>query len=103
MASGMDVGPLSRMVRSGKFLNKHLIAICGQDAMSKTGVKADLQQRIIDSKSRLPRKMALVFRAFHLMLLSAHRSVLLHIVPCINTESRASANTPLRATRLQQP
>lgn len=54
MSSRLDPDPLIRIIRSGKFLNKTLIAICASEGLSKAGVKAEYQQRIIESMLRLP-------------------------------------------------
>ena len=45
----LDPEPLCRKVKGGGFLNKTLQTICTGEGLSKLGVKAELQQRIIDS------------------------------------------------------
>lgn len=52
MASSMgrlDPEPSVRIIRTGGYLNKQLIAICASEGLNKVGVKAELQQRIIES------------------------------------------------------
>ncbi|KAK0100982.1 SUMO ligase siz1 [Cadophora gregata f. sp. sojae] len=44
----LDSEPLCRIVKGGGFLNRTLQTICGGEGLSKLGVKAELQQRIID-------------------------------------------------------
>ncbi|KAL2067874.1 hypothetical protein VTL71DRAFT_15972 [Oculimacula yallundae] len=44
----LDVEPLVRQVKYGGYVNKLLQNICAGEGLSKLGVKADLQQRIID-------------------------------------------------------
>merc|ERR1712093_964808 len=45
----LDPEPLCRVVKGGGFLNRTLQNICIGEGLSKLGVKAELQQRIIDS------------------------------------------------------
>ncbi|CZT05813.1 related to E3 SUMO-protein ligase pli1 [Rhynchosporium agropyri] len=47
-AGYLDVEPLVRQVKYGGYVNKLLQNICASEGLSKLGVKADLQQRIID-------------------------------------------------------
>jgi len=47
----LDAAPLVRIIRGGGYLNKQLQAICVGEGLGKVGVKADLQNRIIDSTS----------------------------------------------------
>lgn len=56
----MDPDPLIRIIRSGKFLNKTLISICNSEGLSKGGVKAELQGRIIDSTLRQLLELAVI-------------------------------------------
>lgn len=53
MASGgyMDAEALIRYVKDGGHLNKTLSAICAAEGVGKNGVKSELQNRIIESKS----------------------------------------------------
>jgi hypothetical protein len=45
----LDPEPLIRLVRGQGMLNKYLAAICKQEGLPSGGVKADLQNRIIES------------------------------------------------------
>lgn len=49
-----DSDMLIRRVKSTGLLNKHLQSICGFERLTKIGVKADLQTRIIDSRPSPP-------------------------------------------------
>jgi E3 SUMO-protein ligase PIAS1 len=49
----LDVDPLIRKVKGGGMVNRILQQICGGEGLNKYGVKAELQQRIIDSESVL--------------------------------------------------
>lgn len=46
----LDPEPLVRQLRHGGYLNRLLQNICAGEGLSKLGVKADLQNRIIDSR-----------------------------------------------------
>ncbi len=46
----LDVDPLIRKVKGGGMVNRILQQICGGEGLNKYGVKAELQQRIIDSE-----------------------------------------------------
>jgi hypothetical protein len=55
MASMGDVGqldpePLIRYITHQPILNKNLIIICKAEGLSGTGVKSDLQRRIVQSE-----------------------------------------------------
>lgn len=47
----LEVDAVIRIVRGRGFMNKHLQAILASDGQKQSGVKADLQDRIIQSKS----------------------------------------------------
>jgi hypothetical protein len=47
----LDTEPLIRSIKDGGHLNKTLVAICVAEGMNKTGVKSELQNRIIESMS----------------------------------------------------
>lgn len=49
----LDAEPLIRMVKSGGYVNRLLQQICTGEGVSKLGVKAELQNRIIESKFRV--------------------------------------------------
>ncbi|POS82731.1 hypothetical protein EPUL_003542, partial [Erysiphe pulchra] len=40
--------PIARLVKNGRIVNRILASICGQENLSKIGVKAELQNRIIE-------------------------------------------------------
>ncbi|RKF60831.1 putative miz zinc finger protein [Erysiphe neolycopersici] len=40
--------PVARLIKNGRIVNRILASICGQENLSKIGVKAELQNRIID-------------------------------------------------------
>lgn len=44
-----DVDILVRKIKAGGMLNRTLQAICSNEGLKQTGVKTELQQRIIDS------------------------------------------------------
>ena len=44
----LDPDPVVRLIRNGKIVNRILTSICGQEDLSRMGVKADLQNRIIE-------------------------------------------------------
>jgi hypothetical protein len=44
----LDPEPYVRIVRNAGMLNRTLQAICTNEGLNKNGVKAELQQRIID-------------------------------------------------------
>jgi hypothetical protein len=48
----LDPEPLVRLVKNSGMLNRTLQSICSSDGLNRNGVKAELQQRIIDSTSR---------------------------------------------------
>jgi hypothetical protein len=50
----LDPEPSVRTIRNGGYINKLLIAICVAEGLNKVGVKAELQQRIIESTSTPP-------------------------------------------------
>lgn len=45
----LDPEPYVRLVRNSGMLNRTLQTICIKEGLNKNGVKAELQQRIIDS------------------------------------------------------
>ena len=50
-SSPLDYEPLIRTIKDGGLINKTLQVICASEGMNKTGVKAELQNRIIESTS----------------------------------------------------
>lgn len=48
-ASYLDPAPLIRTVKHGGYINKLLQNICVGEGLSKLGVKAELQNRIVES------------------------------------------------------
>jgi E3 SUMO-protein ligase PIAS1 len=51
MVGYLDPEPVARMVKSPGMINKILQQICVAEGMNKAGVKAELQSRIIESRS----------------------------------------------------
>ena len=47
----LDPEPVARMVKSPGMINRILQQICVAEGMNKAGVKAELQSRIVDSRS----------------------------------------------------
>jgi len=60
----LDPEPLIRLVKSVGMVNRLLQQILGAEGESKTGVKADLQQRIIASKLQTQKFTNSHFEAF---------------------------------------
>lgn len=50
-AGSLDAEPLVRIVKHSGMLNRTLQFICSEEGVNKNGVKADLQQRIIERTS----------------------------------------------------
>jgi hypothetical protein len=50
MVGYLDVDPLVRRVKSSGMINKLLQNICTAEGISKAGVKAELQARLIESR-----------------------------------------------------
>lgn len=51
-AGSLDAEPLVRVIKHSGMLNRTLQSICSEEGVNKNGVKADLQQRIIDRTFR---------------------------------------------------
>ena len=51
MVGSLDPDPLVRRVKSAGMINKLLQNICIAEGISKAGVKAELQSRLIESKT----------------------------------------------------
>ena len=51
MVGSLDPDPLVRRVKSSGMINKLLQNICTAEGISKAGVKAELQSRLIESRS----------------------------------------------------
>ncbi|RKF71727.1 E3 SUMO-protein ligase pli1 [Golovinomyces cichoracearum] len=47
-AANLNPEPVARLLKNGRMVNRILASICGQENLSKIGVKAELQNRIID-------------------------------------------------------
>ena len=54
-----EVAALERQVKASGMINRVLVQICANEGLSKSGIKADLQQRIIESEL-LPDSLSLV-------------------------------------------
>ncbi|EHL01649.1 hypothetical protein M7I_2283 [Glarea lozoyensis 74030] len=50
-AGSLDTEPLIRTIKDGGLLNKTLMSICVAESMNKTGVKSELQNRIIETRN----------------------------------------------------
>ncbi|TQS38966.1 hypothetical protein Golomagni_00520 [Golovinomyces magnicellulatus] len=46
--ANLNPEPVARLLKNGRMVNRILASICGQENLSKIGVKAELQNRIID-------------------------------------------------------
>jgi len=49
-AGNLDYAPLVLQIRAGRYVNRTLQLICGAEGLKQAGVKADLQNRIIESE-----------------------------------------------------
>lgn len=58
--SQQDVANLQRQIRSASLYNRQLASICQVNGLKSTGVKAELQSRILNCTLNLPTKQLML-------------------------------------------